>query len=105
MLEPGAVLAPELGPPGRFRLVHDTGELGVRLVTGATGTDLEALIADDEPSLTIVGTLCGPDRTLADALTEVLAPLGRPVHVIGDAAGPGRLEGALADARRVAGRI
>ncbi len=102
VLEPGAVLAPELGPPGRFRLVHDTGQLGVHLVTGATAADLEAGVAGDADLVTVVSTVCGPDRSLADDLADLLAPLHRPVHVIGDAAGTGRLEAALADARRVA---
>ena len=39
VVEPGAVLAPELGPPGRFRLVHETEQLGVRLLTGGPGPE------------------------------------------------------------------
>ncbi|MGZ4727599.1 MAG: oxidoreductase [Acidimicrobiales bacterium] len=101
VLEPGAVLAPEIGPPGRFRLVHDTEQLGVRLVTRASATDLTELLAAARP-ITLVSAVCEPDRSMADELTELLAPLRRPVHVIGDAAGTGRLESALADARRVA---
>ena len=100
VLAPGDVLAPELGPPGRFRLVHDTEQLGVRLVPRATETDLLAAVVDHP--VTVVSAILRAERSLADELTEVLAPLGRPVHVIGDAAGTGRLEAALADARRVA---
>ena len=106
VLEPGDVLAPELGPPGRFRLVHDTEQLGVRLVPRATADDLAESIASATSAaggqVTVVSTVCGADRALADELAELLAPLGRPVHVIGDAAGTGRLEAALADARRIA---
>ena len=99
------MLAPELGPPGRFRLVHDTEQLGVRLVTGAAADDLT-------PRSTVTpgrrrghrssAPICRPERTLADELAELLAPLGRPVHVIGDAARHRPLEAALADARRTA---
>lgn len=110
VLEPGDVLAPELGPPGRFRLVHDTEQLGVRLVPRAAATDLAAALASSSSTssgtpggrITVVSARCGTDRALADDLAELLAPLGRSVHVIGDAAGTGRLEAALADARRVA---
>jgi 2,4-dienoyl-CoA reductase-like NADH-dependent reductase (Old Yellow Enzyme family) len=100
VLEEGDVLAPELGPPGRFRLVHDTEQLGVRLVTGAGRADAAA-----PPGATVVSAICRPDRSLAGELGELLAPLGRPVHVIGDAAGTGRLEAALADARSLATRL
>ncbi len=106
VLDEGDVLAPELGPPGRFRLVHDTEQLGVRLVPRATADDLAESIASAASSpggeVTVVSAICRADRSLADDLTELLAPLGRPVHVIGDAAGTGRLESALADARRIA---
>jgi 2,4-dienoyl-CoA reductase (NADPH2) len=97
VLEDDDVLAPELGPPGRFRLVHDTEQLGVRLVTGAGRAD-----ASTPAGATVVSAICRPDRSLADALGELVAPLGRSVHVIGDAAGTGRLEAALADARVLA---
>ena len=102
VLEPGEVLAPELGPPGRFRLVHDTEQLGVRLITGAAASERPDAEGRHQ---TVISTMCGPDRSLADELADLLAPLGRPVHVIGDAAGTGRLEAALADARRLAQSI
>jgi 2,4-dienoyl-CoA reductase (NADPH2) len=102
LLEPGDVLAPELGPPGRFRLVHDTEQLGVRLVIHAAATDLADATSGRSGPVTVVSTVLRAERSLADELTELLAPLGRPVHIIGDAAGTGRLEAALADARRVA---
>jgi NADPH-dependent 2,4-dienoyl-CoA reductase/sulfur reductase-like enzyme len=35
VLEAGDVFAPQIGPPGRFRLVHEIEQLGVDLVAGA----------------------------------------------------------------------
>ena len=77
---------------------------GVRLVLRATAADLSDATSgsDSDQPVTVVSAICQAEPTLADELTELLAPLGRPVHVIGDAVGIGRLEAALADARRIA---
>ena len=111
VLEGTDVLAPELGPPGRFRLVHDVEQLGVTLVTGAVIDEITPASvrwhgADGEviaPATTVIAT----GRTGELAVAESLASSGRPVHVVGDAAAvggvaPAGLEGALADARATA---
>jgi NADPH-dependent 2,4-dienoyl-CoA reductase/sulfur reductase-like enzyme len=66
------VLAPELGLPGRFRLVHDAEAAGVDLRPGST----------DEPEADTILTIAPGGARPAPAL----AP-GTPVHVIGDASG------------------
>jgi NADPH-dependent 2,4-dienoyl-CoA reductase/sulfur reductase-like enzyme len=106
VLEPSEVLAPELGPPGRFRLVYDIEQLGVTLVTGAALEGVSPAgvtwqVGSQEgssPAVTVITATRGADLSLA----ESLAAGGRPVHVVGDAVGAGGLEGALADARTTA---
>jgi hypothetical protein len=103
VLEAGSVLAAQLGPPGRFRIVHETEQLGVRLecssapialtADGVTWRDAKGT-EHHTSCRTVIATATEPDRTLADAL----AAAGRPVHVIGDAARIAGIEGAMADA-------
>jgi 2,4-dienoyl-CoA reductase (NADPH2) len=107
VLEPGAVLGARLGPPGRFRLVHEVGGLGVRLEPRA---ELVAIGADSV-------TWRGPDggehtaaaRTVITTTTTAgadahqwSAATARPVHVIGDARAAGGIEGAMTDASDLA---
>jgi NADPH-dependent 2,4-dienoyl-CoA reductase/sulfur reductase-like enzyme len=121
IVEPTKVFGRELGLPGRFRLVHDVEERGVRLlgrstlvsidrdhvrVTGATGIDGEVIdIAAD----TVISTTTAPDTSLADALRSILTI---PIHEISAAthlalgtAPPGGIEIAMAGAARVARAI
>lgn len=79
------VLAPELGLPGRFRLVADLERDGV------------AVVADPGVVDTVVTARRGPGRP---------PPGGGPeVHVVGDATGAGGLAAAFASAAEVAGHI
>jgi hypothetical protein len=83
------VLAPELGLPGRFRLVHDTASAGVDLRPGTTELP-------DADSVLWIGP--GPVRP-APSLP------GIDVHVIGDASGTSGIAAALEAAARVAALI
>ena len=81
----GAVLAPELGLPGRFRLVAAAEAAGVRCRRATPPTPA-----------TVVHIGRGPGAE---------PPSHREVHVIGDAAGTGGLADALAAAARAAAAI
>ncbi len=114
VVEPSGVPAPELGPPGRFRLVHDAVADGVDVRAGwrvtaladgrATiegpdgfgGTTTDQVAADG-----VVVVASGPDPSAAAAVSD--GPW--EVVVLGDAAAAGRLEGALASARALAQRL
>ena len=114
VVEPSGVPVPELGPPGRFRLVHDAQAEGVDVRAGWRLT----AVADGRASL------AGPDgfggTTTADVgadLVVVAASGADPAAaavtadgpwetvVVGDAADAGRIEGALAAARALAERL
>jgi 2,4-dienoyl-CoA reductase (NADPH2) len=88
LASPSAVLAPELGLPGRFRLVHDTEAAGVEV---RLGTDT---VPDANTVLTIA-----PGEPLRAPDLDV------PMHVIGDASGTVGLAAALAAAARVAAAL
>ena len=76
----GPVLAPELGLPGRFRLVATAERAGVTIVDDAPDAATDVRVARSE----------GPP------------PPARPeVHVIGDASGTGGLAAAFAAAAAV----
>ena len=83
------VLAPELGLPGRFRLVYDTEAAGVELRIGST----------DVPDADTVLTISPGEPRPAPAVP------GIDVHVIGDAAGTVGLGQALGAAARVAVKV
>jgi 2,4-dienoyl-CoA reductase (NADPH2) len=93
------VLAPELGLPGRFRLVHDTAAAGVDLRTGTT----EVPVAD-----TVLWIAPGPVRPAPD-LTElpdgIDLPDGFELHGIGDAAGTSGIAAGLRAAADLAARL
>jgi NADPH-dependent 2,4-dienoyl-CoA reductase/sulfur reductase-like enzyme len=80
----GAVLAPELGLPGRFRLVAAADEAGV------------VVASEGDPAPTVVRIGRGPGS---------VPPSHPEVHVIGDAEGTGGLAAAFAAAARVATAI
>ncbi len=79
LVSESAVLAPELGLPGRFRLVHDTEAAGVDLRPGTTE------LPEADSLLTIAPGAVRP----APELTGIV------VHVIGDAAGTSGIAAAL----------
>lgn len=101
-----AVLAPEIGTPGRFRLVDDLERAGVALHPSALVDRLDAdgvRLAD--------GSLIAADAVLAaigrDASTDLADELrvdGHAVDVIGDATGSFGLENGLLAAARLAVR-
>jgi 2,4-dienoyl-CoA reductase (NADPH2) len=89
LVSPSPVLAPELGVPGRFRLVHQTAAAGVDLRPGTTEVpDADSVIA------------IGPGPVVP------VPPLdGLEVHVIGDASGTSGIGAALRAAADAAARI
>jgi 2,4-dienoyl-CoA reductase-like NADH-dependent reductase (Old Yellow Enzyme family) len=83
------VLAPELGLPGRFRLVHDARAAGADLRPGAT----------DAPEADTVLTIApGPPNGAPQVE-------GIPIWCVGDASGTVGLAAGLGDAARVAAQI
>jgi 2,4-dienoyl-CoA reductase-like NADH-dependent reductase (Old Yellow Enzyme family)/thioredoxin reductase len=107
IVEPTHVFCVELGLPGRWRLVADIEKAGARLVANATveaiapgsvrvriGDSVEEIPADT----VIVTSGAVPRRGLADQL----AAAGIAPHVIGDADGVRRIEGANLDANNLA---
>jgi 2,4-dienoyl-CoA reductase (NADPH2) len=107
VIEATNVFCPELGLPGRWRLVADIEAAGARLVDLATVAEITAdgvrierngaseLIAAD----TVVVTNAASPMT---ALIDELRAAGRVVHTVGDCAGVRRIEGANLDAAAVA---
>ncbi len=110
IVEAGAVLAPQLGLPGRWRLVHDLGERGVdtRMSADVIGirehavsirsSDVEDTVKAD---LVLLASVIDADTGLADALSGS----GVEVHAIGDCTGAGFIEGAMLDAAQIAMRL
>jgi len=101
VVEEGPDLAPQMAIPRRWRTLHILREHGAELLTRARiqrfterGVELESaegkkrLIAADH---VLLATGVVPDRRLADAVR----PLGKQMHVIGDAEHLGYLEGAI----------
>lgn len=80
LLAPGRVLAPELGLPGRFRLVADARAAGVETVLEVDPGAVAAAAVDARRGPPV------PVPDLGDAVV---------VHVIGDAAGTGGIADAL----------
>ena len=110
MFADGPVIAPELGLPGRFRLVHELGEAGGRVEASARVIEVD----DDGVWWRSADGAGVPDHLIVDCVVSVPTPqtdrrvadrfeaAGRSVHVIGDACSGDRLESALLDAARVA---
>jgi 2,4-dienoyl-CoA reductase (NADPH2) len=110
VVEPGAVLAPELGLPGRFRWIADLEAAGVRLlprhtVEGITGAAVAVTgpdgSAESIPASTVLVAAGGP---VDDAFAATFRSSGVPVEVVGDARVAERLEGAFRDAAELAVR-
>jgi 2,4-dienoyl-CoA reductase (NADPH2) len=104
VLEPGPKLATEMAHPRRWRVLHELRERGATLlastrVTAVSADAVHALTKDKSGEETrevaadhVVWTLgWTADPTLADALRAA----GLRVAVIGDAGGPGFIEGAI----------
>jgi NADPH-dependent 2,4-dienoyl-CoA reductase/sulfur reductase-like enzyme len=103
IIEPTGVFGVELGLPGRFRLVHDLEQAGVRLLGGATARAIGSRAvrerrddANEEVPADTVIIASGevPDTRLAVALRSA----GVPVRMIGDCREVRHLEGANRDA-------
>ena len=106
VIEPTAVFGVELGLPGRFRLVHDLEQAGVRLLGGATVEAIGSRAVRvrhgnaEEPEekvradTVIITSGEVPDTRLAVALRSA----GVPVRTIGDCREVRHLEGANRDA-------
>ena len=107
LIESGPAFGYSLGLPGRWRVVHDLGQAGVNLVTGAEVT----AITDDgvvwrtngteqttPADLVVVTSELAADPSLADKLRAE----GAEVHAVGDCAQPGFLEGAMRSAVELA---
>ena len=93
VVEPSGVFGPQLGLPGRFRLVHDLEERGARLVS---------TVPEAERYATVITTT---GRTPRTALLHELAAAGIAARAVGDCAGVRFLEGAMADALAAAAAI
>lgn len=100
LVSPEGYVAPQLGMPGRARVVADYLAAGGELVTSATatltGSTLRIEPARGEPQVREVDTvvLADPATVPTPAWAEGAAAPAR-VHVLGDAAGPGALVGAF----------
>ena len=93
VVEPSGVFGQQLGLPGRFRLVHDLQERGVRLLSTAP---------EREQFSKVIST---NGRTPRTALLDELGRAGIVAHAVGDCAGVRYLEGAMADALAAATAI
>ena len=109
VIEPTAVFGTELGLPGRFELVAQLEARGVAFRPGLSVERIEpgAVIARSGPGdeervecdTVFVATPGDPDDSVAKRLAEA----GIPHRVIGDCRHIGGVEGALLDARELAG--
>ena len=110
LIESGPAFGFSLGLPGRWRVVHDLGQAGVNLVTGAEITAItdkgvvwrtngsEQITPAD---LVVVTSELAADNSLADELRST----GLEVHAVGDCAQPGYLEGAMRSAVELAATL
>lgn len=106
VIEPSGVFGPELGLPGRFRMVHDVEAAGADLVVGQwqtiTPTEVAVEAAGEtrlvEADTVIVAHGAVPVAPLAGELRAA----GVSCHVIGDCREVARIEGAMLDAARLA---
>ena len=106
VVEPTGVFAPELGLPGRFRLVHDVETAGATLMTAhwtAITDGAIAVMVGDAATSVPADTVIVAHGPVADApLAVALRAAGVEVHVVGDCREVNRIEGAMLDAARLA---
>jgi 2,4-dienoyl-CoA reductase (NADPH2) len=108
VVEPTPIFGPELGLPGRFRLVRDLEDAGAALLGSTTvlGIEEDAVLlrsADGvEQRRPVDSVIVASGARPADALLGELAAAGVVVHAAGDCAGVRRIEGATADAASLA---
>ena len=110
ILEPTGVFAPELGLPGRWRLVADAEAAGITLVGGAT---VETITADAvlaqvdgvERSFAADAVLVASGRTPERALTTALHEAGFDPIEVGECRTVGGLEGVNLDAAHFVGGL
>ena len=108
VVEPTSVLGGELGLPGRFRLVHDLGAAGARLLTGTRVDQIDeasvrAVTNDGQVEHVPAGLVVIASGAVAGApLADELRAVGMAVHVVGDARAVRLLEGAELDATDLA---
>lgn len=111
VIDPTGVFAPELGLPGRFRLVHDVETAGAKLLTGtwtAITAEGVAVVVADEPDTVPADTVPADTVIIAHGpiaeapLAVALRAAGVEVHVVGDCREVNRIEGAMLDATRTA---
>ena len=101
-----AVLAPEIGTPGRFRLVDDLERAGVALHLSATfeRLDPDGVVLADGAVVPAGAVIAATGRDPSTDLADELRAGGRQVDVIGDATGVFGLESGLLAAARLAVR-
>ncbi len=101
-----AVLAPEIGTPGRFRLVDDLERAGVALHLSATfeRLDPDGVVLADGAVVSAGAVIAATGRDPSTDLADELRAGGRQVDVIGDATGLFGLESGLLAAARLAVR-
>ena len=110
LIESGPAFGFSLGLPGRWRVVHDLGQAGINLVTGAQVTAIteEGVVwrtngaeQTTPADLVVVTSELSDDTALADELRST----GLEVHAVGDCAQPGYLEGAMRSAVELAASL
>ena len=107
LVAPDAVVAPELGLPGRFRLVHELREAGVavHLSASVTACSEGGVTLSDGTAIVADSVVWAVDRVPRTALANELSTGGIPVEIIGDASGTFGLENGLAAAARSAAAV
>jgi 2,4-dienoyl-CoA reductase (NADPH2) len=102
IVEPSGVFVPELGLPGRFRLVHDVEAAGARLVTGAwsaiTRDGVDVVVGDETELVPADAVIVAHGAQAGAPLADALRSSGVAVRVIGDCREVRRIEGAMLDA-------
>jgi 2,4-dienoyl-CoA reductase (NADPH2) len=107
VLEPGAVLAPELGLPGRFRWVADAETEGVdlRLATAVESIDPGGVVArrgEDAVRIAADSVVVTSERQAGSPLADALRAEGVAVTEVGDCRTVAGIEGANLDAALLA---
>jgi 2,4-dienoyl-CoA reductase (NADPH2) len=111
VLEPTRVFAEQMGLPGRWRIVHELTQRGVRLIANASAAEIAAdhIVYRDETGalqrapadVVLIASGARSDDSLARRLREH----GVDARAIGDCAELGFVRGALESAARVAAAI